>query len=418
MLRRRIADSWRPQEPIVLLTLIFAVILVGVGTLGLFNLDPSGTPPTIIIVVDFIVGALLFWLGRWMIRNPFAKAPRVIVVTLIAIGSFVGLSVSTVPTARSAGLILPILFAVVATGRILPILFYPVIVGLILLLNLPMKEQFSGFEFGFALLLFLVMWSIREHAAWQGAQRAEAAAKLQQEQVLTTFMRFIAHELRGAASVLSVLAPTLHARLTAPPDQWASIDGAAAYTAYADTTKRINDLLQRLLIITRAGVLSSEQIRRVALAPLLKEAINELMALDLPIEIKLDVPPDLEVQADPAYLWMACTTALRNAAEAMQVTGRPTVTIRASQTEQQCTIRVEDSGPGFSPRLLAQLQAMGTTSALPIGTFTTKIGGTGLGLPLMDRVARLHNGTFSCGNLAGGGAWVQIMLPNPERAQA
>lgn len=417
VIRRRLINNWRPLEPIVLLTLIFAAILVIVGTISLILQDAHA----IVIAIDFVVGALLYFMGRWMIRSPQAVAPRAIVVALITIGSFIGIAFSPFPAARSAGMILPVLFAVVASGRIFPIVFYPLVVVIGLHLNFRPNENpspnldpstYTGFEFGFALLLFLVMWSIREHAAWQGAQRADAAAKLQQEQILTTFMRFIAHELRGTTAVLSALAPTLKTRLTASPQEWTQIDGQAAYTAYADTTKRINDLLQRLLIITRSGVLSSEQIQPVALAPLLLEAANEIRALDLPVEITLDVAPDLKVVADPAYLSMALTTALRNAAEAMQLSEDPAIMIRVLQTECYTTIRIEDSGPGFPPQILTQLQALGTESALPVGMFTTKISGTGLGLPLMDRVARLHHGYFNYGNLPQRGAWIQLVLPN------
>lgn len=418
---RRLINSWRPLEPIVLLTLIFAGILVIVGTISLILQDAD----PIVIAIDFVVGGLLYLMGRWMIHSPQAVAPRVIVVALITIGSFVGISFSQFPAARSAGMILPVLFAVVASGRIFPIVFYPLVVVIGMHLSpgenpSPKidRQEYTGFEFGFALLLFLVMWSIREHAAWQGAQRADAAAKLQQEQILTTFMRFIAHELRGTTAVLSALAPTLKTRLTAVPQEWTQIDGQAAYTAYADTTKRINDLLQRLLIITRSGVLSAEQIQPVAITPLLLEAASEIRALDIPVEITLDVPPDLEVIADPAYLSMACTTALRNAAEAMQVSDDPVITIRVLQSERSTTIRIEDSGPGFPPQLLTQLQSLGTESALPVGIFTTKISGTGLGLPLMDRVARLHHGYFNYGNLPKRGAWIQIVLPNIPAALA
>lgn len=421
VVRRRLINSWRPLEPIVLLTLIFAGILVIVGTISLILRDAD----PIVIAIDFVVGGLLYFMGRWMIHSPQAVAPRAIVVALITIGSFVGISFSPFPAARSAGMILPVLFAVVASGRIFPIVFYPLVVLLGLHLspgenpspNLD-PRRYTGFEFGFALLLFLVMWSIREHAAWQGAQRADAAAKLQQEQILTTFMRFIAHELRGTTAVLSALAPTLKTRLTAVPQEWTQIDGQAAYTAYADTTKRMNDLLQRLLIVTRSGVLSPEQIQPVALAPLLLEAANEIRALDIPVEITLDVPPDLEVVADPAYLSMACTTALRNAAEAMQIADDPAITIRVLQSERYTTIRIEDSGPGFPLQLLTQLQSLGTESALPVGMFTTKISGTGLGLPLMDRVARLHHGHFNYGNLPKRGAWIQIMLPHTPAERA
>jgi signal transduction histidine kinase len=416
-LRRRLSDSWRPQEPMVLLTMIFAAILFSVGVIGLFGLDTQEVQTTIIIG-DFVISALLIWLGRWMINDPSANTPRAIVVVLITIGSFIGLSVSDVAAARSAGMILPIMFAVVAFGRILPIVLYPLMVMLGLQIGPANPADFSGFEFGFALLIFLVMWSIREHAAWQGAQRADAAAKLEREQILTTFMRFIVHELRGTAAVLSALAPTLEARLTAPPEKLAQIDGHAAYTAYADTTKRINDLLQRLLIITRTGVLSPEQIQRVALMPLLTEAANEIRALDVPVEITLDVASEIELVADPAYLSMACTTALRNAAEAMQLSEQRSIAIRVQQNSTHTTIRIEDSGPGFPPHLLNQLHAMSSENALPVGMFTTKVSGTGLGLPLMDRVARLHHGFFSYGNLPKRGAWVQMVLPNAAEAIA
>ena len=64
-----------------------------------------------------------------------------------------------------------------------------------------------------------------------------------------------------------------------------------------------------------------------------------------------------------------------------------------------------DSGPGFDPATLPNLLD-------PF--FTTKDGGTGLGLPIVQSIISSHGGVIKLENGPEGGALVRVLLPKAQ----
>ena len=94
------------------------------------------------------------------------------------------------------------------------------------------------------------------------------------------------------------------------------------------------------------------------------------------IKLKLDLAcPGLQVQADEEQLWQALLNLIRNAMEAMPQGGQLNVVTRESGDYLEC--RVEDMGPGIPEDVRAKIFQ-------PF--FSTKLGGTGLGLPLTQQI--------------------------------
>jgi signal transduction histidine kinase len=67
-------------------------------------------------------------------------------------------------------------------------------------------------------------------------------------------------------------------------------------------------------------------------------------------------------------------------------------------------IEVHDSGPGFAKDIEAR-------AFEPYITTRAATGGTGLGLPLVERIVREHGGSVAAGTAVEGGAFVIMQLP-------
>ena len=119
------------------------------------------------------------------------------------------------------------------------------------------------------------------------------------------------------------------------------------------------------------------------------------------IEMAVDMPDDLELpHADGSLLGQVFLNLLINALEASESGGK--VHVSAARRDDQLLVAIRDSGPGLphvSPdRLLEPF-------------FTTKPGGTGLGLYISNSIVERHNGLFVLANHPDGGAQMEVWLP-------
>lgn len=113
------------------------------------------------------------------------------------------------------------------------------------------------------------------------------------------------------------------------------------------------------------------------------------------------VPPARPGRFDPAQLEQAVINLVKNAREA----GSPDQAIEISVADLGAAgflLQIRDFGPGFSEAALAEAQ-------LPF--WTTKSGGSGLGLALVGEVVEAHGGRMTLRNRPGGGAEVSLTLP-------
>ncbi len=124
---------------------------------------------------------------------------------------------------------------------------------------------------------------------------------------------------------------------------------------------------------------------------------------DLETRVTVDVVggTDVTLQADPDQLEQALINVLKNAVEATLEAEGEVVTIRWLTRAGSLHILVEDQGPGLAD-----------TGNLFVPFFTTKQGGSGIGLVLSRQIAEGHGGTLELENRADGrGARARITLP-------
>lgn len=109
----------------------------------------------------------------------------------------------------------------------------------------------------------------------------------------------------------------------------------------------------------------------------------------------------LFVHGDKDLLYRAFYNILVNGQQAMDGPGILRIRAATDGNGHIC-LEFQDSGPGFDPAMLPSLLE-------PF--FTTKDGGTGLGLPIVQSIIMSHNGFIELVNSDEGGAVVRVKLP-------
>ena len=106
-----------------------------------------------------------------------------------------------------------------------------------------------------------------------------------------------------------------------------------------------------------------------------------------PVEIRLSVEPDdLILYADRGLVHQVAINLLKNAIEATLDTEHPQIDFTAAlDSREQVILTVANNGPSIPPEVAEHIF---------VPFFTTKTGGSGVGLSLSRQIMRLHGGTL------------------------
>jgi signal transduction histidine kinase len=213
--------------------------------------------------------------------------------------------------------------------------------------------------------------------------------------------RFVAdasHELR---TPLALLQTELDLALRRPRS---NEELASALRSAAEETQRLSRLADDLLLIARAdqGPLPMRR-EAVAAGDLLQDAATRFAnrADELGRELRVE-PTDLVVDADPLRAGQALVNLVDNALEH----GEGAVELTAEERDGLVELHVRDSGAGFPEEFRAR-----AFDRFSRADEARSRGGSGLGLSIVEVIARAHGGNAGLRNRQRGGADVWLTLP-------
>jgi nitrogen fixation/metabolism regulation signal transduction histidine kinase len=163
-------------------------------------------------------------------------------------------------------------------------------------------------------------------------------------------------------------------------------------TIFKTIEERARHLEQFILGYARFAKLPAPQLRDVPWSQLV-ERLRTQTAFHIDGTL-----PEAPGRFDPAQIVQALVNLLTNARAADSTE----TTLRIRRFANGVAIEVSDRGSGMTEAVLSQ-------ALLPF--YSTKRGGTGLGLALVREIAEAHGGRVSLANRDGGGVTVTIALP-------
>jgi len=213
--------------------------------------------------------------------------------------------------------------------------------------------------------------------------------------------RVLAHEMMNSLTPIASLSQSLDGLLRA--------GGRTEEVALAleTITRRSQGLLRFVERYHKVADLPEPQLRYFSLLSLI-EGVERLLrpAFDergITFESQI-TPANLLVHADRDLIEQALINLLRNAADASGETTQPRIGIDCRIEDRRCVIDVYDNGPGLTAAQREQVF---------VPFYTTKPGGSGIGLSLARRIAQAHGGrvTVLDEQQESRGSIFQISLP-------
>jgi len=203
----------------------------------------------------------------------------------------------------------------------------------------------------------------------------------QERQAWQRLIRVIGHELGNSLGPIKSIAGSLELLLQRepPPADWRD-----------DMTRGLHVIAARTESLSRFTAAYSRLARLPAprLSPIvLKPLLVKIAALETRVPVHVKPGPDLTVTVDADQIEQLFINLVRNAADACLEIGGATVTIASRRTRHGVDIWVDDEGPGLS-----------NTTNLFVPFFTTKPGGSGIGLVLSRQIAEAHEGSLKLEN--------------------
>ena len=212
----------------------------------------------------------------------------------------------------------------------------------------------------------------------------------------------LAHEMMNSLTPICSLSERMAAKLREASPGAENAEVIEAAEVIARRSQGLMHFVERYRRLTDAPAAVKERTPATDLVHRLDQLAAAMIGEDAIAYTSAVQPSWLKLDADPDLLEQAAINLLKNAVDAVR--GRPGARVHLSCTlsEDQTALTVADNGPGLPA---------GDPESAFVPFFTTKAGGSGIGLTLARQIALAHGGRLEhrAGNPQG--AVFQLILP-------
>jgi PAS domain S-box-containing protein len=220
------------------------------------------------------------------------------------------------------------------------------------------------------------------------------ALREEERQAWKRIIRVLSHEINNSLAPIKSISGSLRSLLGrehAPADLSEDVErGLQVIQGRAESLGRF------MASYARLARLPQPVLRPVDVSHLVRSVAQ--LETRLPVEVRDS--PEVSVQADADQLEQLLINLVRNAVDATLEAGGGAVRVRWRARNGRLLLLVEDQGPGLAD-----------TTNLFVPFYTTKPGGSGIGLVLSRQIAEGHGGTLELEARPGGGARARLVLP-------
>jgi len=206
------------------------------------------------------------------------------------------------------------------------------------------------------------------------------AMRQEERQTWQRLIRVLSHELNNSLTPIQSIAGSLDSlmRRTERAPDWED----DMRSGLGVISKRSESLVRFLDSYARLARLPEPKLSAMELAPMIRRVVG----LETRMPIELDEGDEVEIEADGDQLEQLLINVIRNAVDAVSTTGG-SVRVGWRLDGDQVKVRVTDEGPGLP-----------NTDNLFVPFFSTKPGGSGIGLVLCRQIAEGHHGSLTISN--------------------
>jgi nitrogen fixation/metabolism regulation signal transduction histidine kinase len=190
-------------------------------------------------------------------------------------------------------------------------------------------------------------------------------------------LRVLGHELNNSLTPIRSMTGTLSKLLAQqpPPPDWRD-DVSGGLAVIGDRAEALTRFMAGYTALARLPPPNKREIE-------IGELVRRVARLEQRVEVAVADAPPMQIQADPDQIEQALINLIKNATDAaLPLDGG--VRARWRRDRSAVHIEIEDDGPG-----------LGTTENLFIPFYTTKPGGSGIGLVIARQIAEAHGGSLT-----------------------